>query len=226
MSVVFIGPAEHSARRRTIYWQRSDIAPHDRTVALAYPAPAKTLTDTSHDGRRRRRSPLPFYSKNKLTTAGGNSVLPPWVRYRFPEVDEMLRVLREQPCDLVTCEYCAATHNPKGRLQSFFGFGDFRPEPRDELGGSLQHAIVRHAMADQSLLGILPTGGGKSLCYQLPALARYQRRGMLTIVIFPNGDMIFGPIICTRPGSSRNSRQNINRKFHRYSASQPRPSRR
>jgi ATP-dependent DNA helicase RecQ len=32
---------------------------------------------------------------------------------------------------------------------------------------------------------VLPTGGGKSLCYQLPALVRYQRRGVLTIIISP-----------------------------------------
>ncbi len=40
-------------------------------------------------------------------------------------------------------------------------------------------------MNDRPLLAILPTGGGKSLCYQLPALARYYRLGLLTIVISP-----------------------------------------
>jgi ATP-dependent DNA helicase RecQ len=40
-------------------------------------------------------------------------------------------------------------------------------------------------MGDQPTLGILPTGGGKSLCYQLPALVRYWRRGTLTVVISP-----------------------------------------
>ncbi len=40
-------------------------------------------------------------------------------------------------------------------------------------------------MAGVALLGILPTSGGKSLCYQLPALVRNQRSGALTVVISP-----------------------------------------
>jgi ATP-dependent DNA helicase RecQ len=35
------------------------------------------------------------------------------------------------------------------------------------------------------VLGILPTGTGKSICYQLPALAKFQRTGALTVVISP-----------------------------------------
>ena len=45
--------------------------------------------------------------------------------------------------------------------------------------------IVQAAMSDTPLFAVLPTGGGKSLCYQLPALVRYQRRGVLTIVVSP-----------------------------------------
>jgi ATP-dependent DNA helicase RecQ len=40
-------------------------------------------------------------------------------------------------------------------------------------------------MGSQPLLAILPTGGGKSLCYQIPALAHSFRRGLLTVVISP-----------------------------------------
>ena len=40
-------------------------------------------------------------------------------------------------------------------------------------------------MAGEHLLGILPTGAVKSLCYQLPALSRYDKTGALTVVISP-----------------------------------------
>ena len=52
-------------------------------------------------------------------------------------------------------------------------------------GDSLQRAVVLNGLRDVPLLAILPTGGGKSLCYQLPALVRHQRRGLLTVVISP-----------------------------------------
>ncbi|MDP3857235.1 MAG: DNA helicase RecQ [Stagnimonas sp.] len=46
-------------------------------------------------------------------------------------------------------------------LKQHFGFEQFRPG---------QEAIVRDALAHRDLLAIMPTGGGKSLCFQLPAL--------------------------------------------------------
>jgi ATP-dependent DNA helicase RecQ len=57
-------------------------------------------------------------------------------------------------------------------LKHHFGFESFRP---------LQEEIIRDAFAGRDLLAILPTGGGKSLCFQLPALARPG----LTVVISP-----------------------------------------
>ena len=49
----------------------------------------------------------------------------------------------------------------------------------------MQEAIVKAAMAGKHVLGILPTGTGKSLCYQIPALSRYYKTGALTVVISP-----------------------------------------
>ena len=46
--------------------------------------------------------------------------------------------------------------------------------------------IVQPGMRDSPLFAVLPTGGGKSLCFQLPAFVRYQRRCALTIVISPS----------------------------------------
>jgi ATP-dependent DNA helicase RecQ len=120
-----------------------------------------------------------------LGVAGGNSVLPPWVRLQFDSVAPILTQLRDRPCGDPACDYCRRTHHPETQLKRYFGFDAFRPKPADADGGSLQRRIVAEAMADRSLLAILPTGGGKSLCYQLPALTRYQRRGLLTIVISP-----------------------------------------
>ena len=57
-------------------------------------------------------------------------------------------------------------------LKQFFGFSSFRP---------LQEEIIRDALAGRDVLALLPTGGGKSLCFQLPALARPG----LTVVVSP-----------------------------------------
>jgi len=46
-------------------------------------------------------------------------------------------------------------------LKTTFGYDDFRPG---------QQAVIEHVMAGENSLAIMPTGGGKSLCYQIPAL--------------------------------------------------------
>ena len=122
-----------------------------------------------------------------LPVAGSDSILPAWVSRRFPAVSECVRKLRRSACTDGDCPYCAKTHNPTAQLQRWFGFKGYRPVPA--LPGnpdqSLQKALVRAGMNGESLLGILPTGGGKSLCFQLPAFYRYSTTGALTIVISP-----------------------------------------
>jgi hypothetical protein len=73
----------------------------------------------------------------------------------------------------------------EANLERFFGFAGFREKPSTREGASLQRAIVVSGLQRQPLLAILPTGGGKSVCYQLPALVRHRCRGMMTVVISP-----------------------------------------
>ncbi|MEO5754512.1 MAG: DNA helicase RecQ [Chthoniobacterales bacterium] len=62
--------------------------------------------------------------------------------------------------------------NLSAALKKHFGYTAFRP---------LQEEIVRDALAGRDVFALMPTGGGKSLCFQLPALLRPG----LTIVISP-----------------------------------------
>ena len=117
-----------------------------------------------------------------LRVAGENSVMPPWVRFEYPSIAPLVRELRATPCKDAACNWCRENHDARRWLKRWFGYDDFR---RDERGHSLQDDIVSAGIAGRSLLGILPTGGGKSLCYQLPALMRYNQTGALTIVISP-----------------------------------------
>jgi ATP-dependent DNA helicase RecQ len=57
-------------------------------------------------------------------------------------------------------------------LKQYFGFTSFRP---------LQEEIIRDSLAGRDTFALLPTGGGKSLCFQLPALTR----DGLTVVVSP-----------------------------------------
>ncbi|HEX8610004.1 MAG TPA: RecQ family ATP-dependent DNA helicase [Telluria sp.] len=125
------------------------------------------------------------YALAWLSVAGGSSVMPPWVRHQFPQAAQLVRRLRDSACADPACAWCGARHDPRQELKRWFGFDAFRPEPCDAQGRPLQEAIVDAAMRGRHVLGILPTGTGKSLCYQIPALSRYDKTGALTVVISP-----------------------------------------
>ena len=120
-----------------------------------------------------------------LSVSGGNSVIPPWVLHQFPEVRTLVSRLRDTACGDPECGWCQKYHDARKELNRWFNHPDFRPEPTWDDGRPMQQAIVEGAMARQHVLGILPTGTGKSLCYQIPALSRYYKTGALTVVISP-----------------------------------------
>ena len=120
-----------------------------------------------------------------LSVAGGNSVMPPWVTHQFPDTGELLRRLRDTPCHRSACDWCVERHDSRKELKRWFGFDEYRPEPQDAEGVSLQQSVVESVMRDRSVVAILPTGTGKSVCYQVPALSRYDKTGALTVVISP-----------------------------------------
>ncbi len=125
------------------------------------------------------------YALSWIAVAGGDSVMAPWVRHQFPETGVIVRRLRDTSCNDPACAWCREWSDPAKLLNQWFGFASFRTKPADKDGRSLQETIAAAALARSSVLGILPTGTGKSLCFQLPALAAYHRTGGLTVVISP-----------------------------------------
>ena len=69
-----------------------------------------------------------------------------------------------QACTAGQARIGAAVTSVHQLLNDRFGFSHFR---------GVQEAVVDRAMAGEHTLAVMPTGAGKSLCYQLPALARH-----------------------------------------------------
>jgi ATP-dependent DNA helicase RecQ len=70
----------------------------------------------------------------------------------------------------------APAADPQLILQEVFGYGSFRGQ---------QHDIVSHVAGGGDALVLMPTGGGKSLCYQVPAIARHRAGRGVTLVVSP-----------------------------------------
>jgi ATP-dependent DNA helicase RecQ len=107
------------------------------------------------------------------------SITPPWVLYQYPEVEYLMMVLRATPC--ANCGYCKSNLNARAGLQKYFGFDNYR-----SYGGvDLQAQAARAALENKSLLAIFPTGGGKSITFQVPALMTGENTKALTVIISP-----------------------------------------
>ncbi len=68
------------------------------------------------------------------------------------------------------------TTDPLHILQEVFGYPAFR---------GAQQAIIDHVAGNGDALVLMPTGGGKSLCYQVPAIARHRGGQGVAVVVSP-----------------------------------------
>jgi len=75
-----------------------------------------------------------------------------------------------------TSALSTSTHNTLSILSEVFGYESFRGPQQD---------IISHVTGGKDALVLMPTGGGKSLCYQIPAIARQQAGLGITIVVSP-----------------------------------------
>ena len=125
------------------------------------------------------------YALAWVSVAGGDSSMPPWVIYQWPDAPRLVRVLRDTPCHGEDCRWCGEHQDARKELERWTGYASFRPKPEDQEGRPLQQTTVEMAMQRDHLLAIMPTGSGKSACYQVPALSRYHKTGALTVVISP-----------------------------------------
>ena len=65
---------------------------------------------------------------------------------------------------------------PSELLKRYFGYSDFR---------ACQAEIIDHVRSGQHAMVVMPTGMGKSICYQIPALATEREKGELVLVLSP-----------------------------------------
>ncbi len=114
-----------------------------------------------------------------INTGDRQSIIPQWVHRNFPAVEQVMRQLRSNPCG--KCGYCNSALNLRSQLKSYFGYDNFRSYD----GEPLQEKAATAAVENKSLIAVFPTGGGKSVTFQLPALMAGEACRGLTVVISP-----------------------------------------
>jgi len=120
------------------------------------------------------------YALALIETTDYRSVTPSWVLHNYPNVENVIHSLRHIRCETGCC-YCNSYLDLHSNLKHFFGYDNFRTYE----GDPLQENAARAAVEGKSLLAIFPTGGGKSLTFQLPALMEGRNVHGLTVVISP-----------------------------------------
>ena len=149
-------------------------------VALIGEVFAGRICGQADVAKRVQESPIELAYALALVEANQRySVLPRWLLHHYPAVEEVLLGLRNHFCG--ECVYCGQALDARAGLKRFFGYEAFRLYN----GQPLQEQAVQAAIRHESLLAIFPTGGGKSLTFQIPALISGEANKGLTVVISP-----------------------------------------
>ncbi|WP_445956067.1 RecQ family ATP-dependent DNA helicase [Yeosuana sp.] len=128
-----------------------------------------------------RENPVELaYCLALINTNSRYSITPPWVVKNYPDVERVMFLLRNNPC-ITGCHYCNHSLDAKIGLKKYFGFESYRTYN----GKPLQEEAVNAAINNKSLLAVFPTGGGKSITFQVPALMCGENTKGLTVVISP-----------------------------------------
>ncbi len=88
-------------------------------------------------------------------------------------------------------------------LQQYWGFDDYLP---------LQREAIQSVLEDRDSLVVMPTGGGKSLCFQAPALCRDGLAVVVSPLLALMKDQVDGLISCGVPAAAVNSTHAIEEK--------------
>ncbi|UCH97746.1 MAG: DEAD/DEAH box helicase, partial [Candidatus Aminicenantes bacterium] len=124
------------------------------------------------------------YALALFNTDSIDSISPPWLVHLHPEVLQVFHQLRCNRCQNPNCTYCSTQLDARVALKRIFGFENFRRFEGD-LEIPLQEQAVNAALDNKSFLAVFPTGGGKSVTFQLPALMKGEASRGLTVVISP-----------------------------------------
>lgn len=128
-----------------------------------------------------RNNPIELsYCLALINTDHRYSITPPWVMKNFPDVKRIMYLLRSKPC-LPGCAYCNVALDIHQGLKLYFGYDSYRTYD----GQSLQEQAAQAAIDNKSILAVFPTGGGKSITFQVPALMNGSNVRGLTVVISP-----------------------------------------
>ena len=117
------------------------------------------------------------YALAWLSVAGGNSVMPPWVRHQFPEAGRLVRRLRDNACSDATCDWCRDKHDAEKELARWFGFPGFRREPADDEGRPFQKSIAEAAILEAAQPVEVADTASKNFPHWLIALLAFLRSG-------------------------------------------------
>jgi len=162
------------------FWEYLDIHPEISLAEEIQDFFENQICQNADIERMIQENPIELaYCLALITASDRYSVIPHWVHINYPKTEPIMKQLRNTLCG--NCPYCREKLNPKKYLNEIFGYENFK-KYHDE---PLQEKAVSAALKNESLLAVFPTGGGKSLTFQIPALMAGELSRALTVVISP-----------------------------------------